>query len=565
MVSGVGEAGDEGIRWGSRQARWVLGATAGASGLAMLDTTTVNVALPAIGSDLGARVQGLQWTINAYTLTLAALILLSGSLADRYGRRRIFQIGIAWFAVGSLLCGIAPTMGFLISFRAFQGIGGALLTPGSLAIIEASLAPVDRGRAIGAWSGLGGIAAAIGPLLGGWLTGAITWRAVFWINPPLATAVLWISARHIPESSAQQVEHTSFDWPGAALCALGLGAFTWALITAGERGASPLIVLVGVIGILALIAFPLVERKSRAALVPLELFSSRQFVGVNLVTFLIYAGTSSLFFLLVVYLQDAAKYSPLLAGTALVPITLLMLLLSSHAGALAERIGPRRPMTLGPLAMAGGMLLLARIGPHVSYLVDVLPGCAIFGVGLSATVAPLTATALASVDPRSSGVASGVNNAVARTAGLLAVAVVPVAAGLTGGAFSDPGRFTSGFRFAMQISAALVAAGGILAWLTIRDEIAPGKSASDWRNLARRTFCALDGPPIEPPARQRTLNCSGIDHVNQPRKVAAPFRREDDSKMCDNFIPRAVTRDLARIHAPFPITPRLRRRFLRRP
>ncbi len=497
----VGAAVPAAVRWGTPQAWWILSATVGASGLAMLDATAVNVALPAIGADLGARVAGLQWTINAYTLSLASLVLLAGSLADRYGRRRIFQIGIAWFALASLLCAAAPSLGGLIAARALQGIGGALLTPGSLAILQTTFVPGDRGRAIGTWSGLGGIAAALGPLLGGWLIGLGSWRAIFWINVPIAAAVLWITARHVPESRAESDgEHARFDLAGAVLGAAGLGASTWALIAAGDHGASPVVIAAGAVGVLALVAFLFAERSARTPLVPLDLFASRQFSGVNLVTFAVYGGMAGLFFLLVVYLQEVAGYRPLLAGMALTPVTVLMLLLSSRAGALAERIGPRRPMTAGPLVMAAGMLLLARIGQSASYAVDVLPGTIVFGLGLSATVAPLTATALASAGSQRSGIASGVNNAVARAAGLLAVAVLPVAAGLTGDAFGNPSLFTNGFRVAMQISAALVATGGVLAWLTIRDEVAPGKPACARDRVARRTFCAVDGPPLEPGA-----------------------------------------------------------------
>ncbi len=489
-----------GIRLGTARARWVLGATVGASGLAMLDATTVNVALPAIGADLDAGIAGLQWTVNAYTLSLASLILLSGSLADRYGRRRVFQIGIAWFAVASLLCAAAPTVGALAAARALQGIGGALLTPGSLAILQASFAPGDRARAVGAWSGLGGVAAAIGPLLGGWLVGAGSWRAIFWINLPVAAVVLWITSRHVPESraGAPGEVRARFDLPGAVLGASGLGASTWGLIAAGDRGRSPVVLAAGAAGVVARAGFILVEHRTRAPLVPLELFASRQFSGVNLVTFLVYGGMAGLFFLLVVYLQQVGGYSPLAAGTALLPVTLLMLLLSSRAGALAERIGPRRPMTAGPLVMAAGMVLLARIGPDPSYFIDVLPGTLVFGLGLSATVAPLTTTVLASADPHRSGVASGVNNAVARTASLLAVATLPVAAGLTGEAFRDPGLFAAGFRVAMLISAGLVASGGALAWLTIRDRLRGGRPACDRDAAARRTFCAVDGPPLDP-------------------------------------------------------------------
>jgi EmrB/QacA subfamily drug resistance transporter len=411
----------------------------------------------------------------------------------------VFELGIAVFAAASVLCAVAPTMGALVVTRTLQGIGGALLTPGSLAILQASFAPAARARAVGAWSGLGGIAAAIGPLVGGWVVGLGTWRAIFWLNVPVAAAVLWLASRHVPESRAGAPGGVQgrFDVAGAVLGALGLGSFTWALIAAGDHGASPGVLTAGGAGVLALIAFLVVERRSQAPMVPLELFASRQFSAVNLVTLVVYAGMSGLFFLLIVYLQQVAGYSPLLAGAALLPITLLMLLLSSRAGALAERIGPRRPMTIGPLTMATGMLLLSRIGPHASYVTGVLPGVVVFGLGLSATVAPLTATLLSSADPRLSGIASGVNNAVARTASLLAVAALPVAAGLTGDAFREPDVFTAGFRLAMLISAALVASGGTLAWFTIRDRLRDGRPACDRRGVARRRFCAVDGPPLE--------------------------------------------------------------------
>jgi EmrB/QacA subfamily drug resistance transporter len=490
-----------GIQWGSRQARWIIAATVGASAMAMLDTTAVNVALPAIGSEVQAGVGGLQWIVSGYTLSLASLILLSGALADRFGRRLIFQVGIAWFAVASLMCSLAPTLEVLIAARVLQGVGGALLTPGSLAIIQVSFARGDRGRAIGTWSGLGGVAAAVGPLLGGWLVEAGSWRAVFWINLPVAAVVLWIAARHVPESRAEVGEAVHFDILGAVLGALGLGAATWALIAAGDRGASLAVIAAAAAGIAGLGAFVVVEHGARAPLVPLGLFESRQFSGVNLVTFVVYGGMSVLFFLLVVYLQNVAGYSPILAGTALIPVTLLMLMLSAGAGALAERIGPRRLMTIGPLAMAVGMLLLSRIGEKVSYAAHVLPGVIVFGLGLSATVAPLTATVLAAVEPRNAGIASGVNNAVARTASLLGVAVLPVVSGLTGDAFRDAMRFHQGFGTAMTLGAALMVVGAALAWIVIRDKSATGKPACDQRQVSRHTFCAIDGPPLETGSR----------------------------------------------------------------
>ncbi len=467
--------------------------------MAMLDSTTTNVALPAIGRDLRASVAGLQWIINAYTLPLASLILLAGSLADRYGRRRLFLIGIVWFALASLASAAAPTIELLWMARALQGIGGALLTPGSLAILQASFGEGDRGRAVGAWSGLGGIAAAVGPLLGGWLVETVSWRAIFWINLPVAVLVIWITARHVPESRGGLPDQAGgrFDLAGAATGVLGLGALTWALIAAGDRGASTAVLGAGGAGLLGLLAFLAIERTARSPLVPLTLFASRQFSGVNLVTFVVYGGMAGLFFLLVVFLQQVAGYSPVSAGLALLPITVLMLGLSSRAGALSERIGPRRPMTAGPLLMAAGMLLLSRLDAQSSWLTGVLPGTVIFGLGLSATVAPLTATVLASADQRLSGVASGVNNAVARTAGLVAVAILPLAAGITGDAFQHPAVFAAGYRTALELSAAAVASGGALAWLLIRDRLPDGRPACSRQRLARRRYCAVDAPASE--------------------------------------------------------------------
>ena len=485
------------IAWGTAQGRWVLAATAGGSALALLDATTVNVALPAIGSGLGAGITGLQWTVNAYTLTLASLILLSGSLADRFGRRRVFQIGIAWFALASILCALAPSLGALVAARAVQGMGAALLTPAAWRSSRHRSSRGSRARAVGAWSGLGGIAAAVGPVLGGWLVGVAGWRSIFWINLPVAAAVLWIANRHVPESRARQSSAVRFDITGAVLATLGLAALTWAMIAAGGTGATPAAWIGAAVGTVSLAGFALVERRAASPIMPFELFASRQFTAVNLVTLVVYGGMAGMFFLLVVDLQQAAGYSPLAAGAALAPVTVLMLLLSARAGALAERIGPRLPMTLGPLTMAAGMLLLSRLGTHARYLEDVLPGAIVFGLGLSATVAPLTATLLAAADARLSGVASAVNNAIARSASLLAVAGLPVLAGLTGGALHDAARFSAGFAVAMQISAALVAGGGLLAWITIRNQLREGGAACPHHTLARRHHCAVDAPPWE--------------------------------------------------------------------
>lgn len=451
------------IRLSSARGRWVLLTTVLGSGIALLDGTVVNVALPALGDDLGADMAGLQWTVNAYTLTLAGLILLGGSLGDRYGRRRIFLIGVVWFAVASALCGLAPNVETLIAARALQGVGGALLTPGSLAIIQASFVREDRPRAIGAWSGLGGTAAAIGPLLGGWLVQTAGWRWVFLINLPVAALVVAVAVRHVPES--RDVEATGrFDVLGAALAALALAGITYGLI---DLRPVPIAV-----GVLLGAAFVWLEiRRSPGALVPVGVFTSKVFTAVNVVTFIMYAAMSVVFFLLVVQLQVSAGFSPVTAGSAMIPVTVLMLLLSSRAGELAKRIGPRVPMTAGILICAGALLLMSRIGEGTSYLTGVLVPTALFGLGLSAAVAPLTATVLATAEERYAGVASGVNNAVARTGGLLAVAAIPPLAGLTGDAFHDPVSFTAGFHTTMLVSAVMMALAALVAFLTIRENV----------------------------------------------------------------------------------------------
>jgi EmrB/QacA subfamily drug resistance transporter len=492
-------AGAAPLTWGSASARWVLAATVSGSALAFLDATTVNVALPMIAADLDATVGALQWTINGYTLTLAALILLAGSLADRFGRRLVFAIGVAWFAVASILCALALTVELIVLARILQGIGGALLTPGSLAILQASFAPEDRARAIGAWSGLGAIAAAVGPLVGGWLVGAVGWRWIFWTNLPVAGAVLWITLRHVPESRAALATRR-FDVEGAVLATAGLGSVTWALTAAGEQGASAAVVTSAVVGIIALAAFLAVQARAVEPMMPLGLFASRQFAAANAVTFVVYGGMAVMFFLLVVHLQQVLGYTPLIAGTALIPITLLMLLLSARAGVAAERIGPRLPMTAGPLLMAGGLVLAARIRPHASYLGHVLPAVTVFGLGLAGMVAPLTATVLAAAGEGRSGVASGINNAISRTAGLLAIAAAPALVGLSGDALADPVRFAAGFRAAMLLSAAVVALGGVIAFATIRDELSDGRPACRPTQLLRRRQCPVDGAPIEPAA-----------------------------------------------------------------
>ena len=491
---------NDGIAFESGAGRWLLAVAVAGSGMAFLDGTVVNVALPDIGRDLDASTSSLQWILNGYLLTLASLILLGGSLGDRYGRRRVFVLGVGLFTAASLLCAIAPSAELLIFARLIQGVGGALLTPGSLAILEASFRPGDRARAIGAWSGLGGVAGALGPLVGGYLIGAISWRAIFVINLPIGIFVAWAATRHVPESS-DPMASGRIDLPGAVLAALGLAGTTYALIEAPGQGPSAAVLVTALGGVLALIAFFVGEHRSANPMLPLEIFRSRQFSAANGVTFVVYAALGGVFFLLVSFLQISMGYTPIEAGIASLPVTLLMLLFSARAGALAQRIGARVPLTVGPLVIALGLLLMTRIEPGDSYVAAILPAVIVFGAGLTLVVAPVTATVLAAADSRHSGIASGVNNAVARVAGLLAVAVLPIVAGLTGDGFYDPAKMTDGFHMAMVVCAVLAALGGVLAWLTISAEVLhaeaePGGDTPE--RLAEDFTCGIDGPPLRP-------------------------------------------------------------------
>ena len=484
-----------GLRYASARGRTVLAATVLGSGIAFLDATVVNIALPAIGEDLDAGLAGLQWTVNAYALTLAGLLLIGGSLGDHFGRRRVFVIGVAWFAVASLLCAVAPTVELLVAARAVQGVGAALLTPGSLAILEASFHPDDRGAAIGAWSGLAGITTAIGPFLGGWLVEAVSWRLIFLINLPIAAVVLW-AARSIPESRDESVRNQRLDLTGATLSALGLAGVTYALTEGPANGwDEPATVALGLLGVAALVAFVPAERRNPHPLVPLDMFASRTFSAANGLTFLVYGALGAAFFLLPIELQVVAGLSPIAAGAALVPMTIVMLLLSKRAGRLAARIGPRLPMGLGPIGAALGLLLLLRIGPDADYVTDVLPGVVVFALGMSLTVAPLNVTVLGAAGEARAGVASAVNNAVARAAGLLAVAVIPVAVGITGDDYLDPAAFDDGFTMGLVICAVLCAAGGAVALIGIPPS-APAAAPATQTPL----HCALNGPPTEAPA-----------------------------------------------------------------
>ena len=469
----------ESIALSSARGRWIVAATVLGSALAMLDATVVNIALPAIGRDLGSGVTGLQWTLSGYTLTLASLILLGGSLGDRLGRRRVFVWGTVWFATASVLCGLAPDIEVLIAARLLQGVGAALLTPGSLALISASIRTEDRGAAIGMWSGLGGVAAAIGPLLGGWLVDTVGWRAVFLINVPLAIVVVWVAAKHVPESRDPHPTGR-LDAPGAVAVAVALGLLTYGLIESH--------VLSLALGVVAVAAFVLIERRTRDPLIPPSLFASRVFLAANLVTFAVYAALGGVFFLLVLQLQFAVGFSPVAAGLATIPITVLMLVLSARAGRLAARIGPRIPMTVGPLLSATGLLLMLRIGPGSAYATDVLPAVVVFGLGLSALVAPLTGAVLSAAPDDRAGIASGVNNAVARTSQLLAVAALPALAGIAGSDYSSPQVFSAGFHSAMLMCAGLLVIGALIAAVLIRG------NASDASNCP--PHCDLGSPPI---------------------------------------------------------------------
>jgi EmrB/QacA subfamily drug resistance transporter len=475
----------------SASGRWVIAATVLGSGMASIDATVVGIALPTIGRDFNAGVSELQWVTNAYTLALAGLLLLGGSLGDRFGRRRLFVIGSVWFAAASMICAVAPDAQALIAARALQGVGAALLMPGSLAILQASFAASDRPKAIGTWSGLGGVATAIGPFVGGWLIGAASWRLIFFINVPVAIAVVAVASRHVPESR-DPTSAGRIDVAGAVLVSSGLAGVVYGLTEAASRGwAAPVTVVSIGAGVTLLVAFLVAEARRRAPMMPLGVFRSGQFSGANAVTFVVYGGLGGALFLLPIQLQQVIGFSPLAAGTALLPITVIMLVLSSRSGALAARIGPRLQMSVGPLLVAAGLALMSRIGAGGDYVSEVLPAVVVLGFGLAVTVAPLTAAVLAAAPIEHSGIASAINNDVARIAGLIAVAVLPTIAGLTGDSYLHPAVFSAGFHIAVLIAAGACVVGALIAVLTIRN---PGRGAAEppregWQ-------CALDAPPL---------------------------------------------------------------------
>jgi EmrB/QacA subfamily drug resistance transporter len=447
------------LRLKSHSGRLALATTVLGSGIALLDGTIVNVALPTIGRDLDADLAGLQWVVNAYALTLAAFILLGGSLGDRFGRRAMYAVGVGGFGVASVLCALSPTVEVLIAARAFQGLCAALLVPGSLAILQASFHKDDRMAAIGAWTGLLGVATASGPVVGGWLVER-DWTWAFWLNVPLAALVVVFSLRFVPESR-NPLASKHVDALGVTLAVVGLAGLTYGL-TSLSGGVSVRAVVIGVGGAVALGGLGWAELHAREPMVPPTLFANRVFTTINLVTLLVYAGLSAALLFLVLFLQTVAGWSALEAGAATLPLSVVMLALAGRFGRLAARSSARPYMIGGTLVAAAGFVLLALSPRDASYVTDVFPGITLVGLGLAMTVAPLTGTVLAAAPDELAGTASGVNNAVSRTAGLLAVAALPPLVGLGGADYASPDALAPSYRLAMFICAGLLVGGAAL-------------------------------------------------------------------------------------------------------
>ena len=463
------------LSYRSAQGRWVVAAMVLGTSVAGIDSTVVVVALPAIGRNLHAGFEGLQWTVTGYALTLASLILLAGSLSDRWGRRRVFLAGLGWFTLASVLCSAAPGIGWLIAARAAQGIGGALMTPASLAIIEATIQPGDRTRAIGTWAGFSGVSAAIAPFVGGWLLEAGSWRWIFLINVPVAAVTAWATRHHVPESRDNSTSGR-FDWPGALAAIAALATTTYAIIVLPSAGlTSPRFAGPAAFALLSWVGFAVTERRASHPMLPPAIFAPAQFRAANAVTFVVNGALGGFAFVFIPALEIIAGYSPVVAGSALVPVTVVTLLLSGTSGRLAQRIGPRPPLVAGCLLCAVASVLAVRIGPHAGYWTVVLPLAVLFGFGLASLLPPLTASAMNSAPDSLAGLASGVNNAVARVAGLLWIAALPPITGLTGAAYTDPIRFQSSFA---QISWICAAAFGCAAALAATFITGPGRRTS---------------------------------------------------------------------------------------
>jgi len=453
---------------GSPTGRWVLAATVLGSGMALLDTTTVTVALPAIGRDLGGGLATLQWVLDAYLLTLAGLVLLGATLGEVLGHDRVFLAGAAGFGVISILCAASPSGLTLELSRLFQGAAAALLVPGALAIVSTGFTAEDRGRAIAAWSVISGTATVIGPLLGGLLVDHAGWRWVFWINVPLAAAAVGAAWGHLPTREADSRGRVDrLDIGGALAVTLGLGLAVTGLIAVHTLGVAISVVAV-VAGLAVMVGFGIVETRRAHPLLPLGLFRIRAFAVANLATLFVYAALSAALLLVVVELQAVAGYSALASGAAILPVTLLLFALTPRMGGVVSRLGARRLLTLGPLVAAVGLLLFVRVSGPASYLTVVLPAAGLLGLGLAATAAPLTTTLLEAVPVTRAAIASGVNNTVTRAAGLLAVAAVPLAAGLAGIDDLTGSAYDQGYHRAMVVAALLCVAGAAVSFIGLR-------------------------------------------------------------------------------------------------
>ena len=474
----------------SRQQRLTLVATILGSTVVFLDSTVVNVALPAIADDLDAGLAGQQWVVEAYMLTLVSLLLVGGSLGDRFGRRRMFVAGLVGFGVTSVLCALSPTVEVLVGARALQGVAGALLVPGSLALVAATFEGEARGAAVGAWTAWTGISTVFGPAGGGALIEALSWRAIFWINVPVIALTVALTLRAVRESRDPEA-FSGFDWPGVLLSAAGLGGPVFALIEQPDLGWGDPVVWIPLVGGLVCFAlFVAREARARQPMVELGLFGIRNFWVANVTTFAAYAGLIGGLFFLTLFLQQVAGYSPLEAGLATTPISVVLFLLSPRFGRLASSLGPRLPMTAGPIVAGLGLLLLLRVDAEAAYVADVLPGVLVFSLGLAATVAPLTATVLDSVEERHVGIASGINNGISRVAGLLAIAILGAVisakfgaeAGAGGGSnpltASAPAASTAAFHLGIAIAALLMVAGGVASWLGIENRRPPGERSA---------------------------------------------------------------------------------------